>query len=227
MLTAEQYAAVATAGIGIPMILSVCGVLKNNVAACASAALGLYYLARGAEALTSPDYTAVSYADSCARMLALTALAETAGVARNFITHGISGNSEVRLYECIALLMIGALLLAQFVEILQIIIPGGIEGGTFIGIVIAGLTFSMRDLASCIISGLFESIKPRFAVGDSISIGAIDAIIVEKGMITVRGEWQGDTVHIPTSNLTRDALRIKCKHGTQKSSRVTLAPASA
>ncbi len=229
MLTAEQYTAVATAGIGIPAVLSLCGLIGNGIAACGFAALALFGIARGAEGLTDPDNTAVAYADACSRMLALTALGETASALRRRITRGRVRvvHEEVRLYECIALMMIGALVLAQFAEILQNIIPGGIDSGTFIGIVVAGLTFSMRDIAGCVIAGLFESVRPTFHIGDTITVDAMRATVVDKGMLSIRCTV-GDTsvLTMPTSVLAHKPIVVQPAAAADEAPTMTLqAPA--
>lgn len=211
MLTEEQGFAIVTAGIGIPAILSVCGKLKHGVAACAVSAGMLFGLARLVEGVVATDdYSAVQYADVCSRMLALTGLGESASHLRRCLTRGIETHNEVRLYECMAWLLCGCLVLAQFVEILQIIIPGGIDSGTFLGIVVAGLSFSMRDIASCIIGGLFESIRPRFSVGDEISIGGVEGIVTGKGMLAVScSDTSGRDVTMPTSLLNSEHVSVR------------------
>ena len=208
----DHAVGIAMAGIGIPAVLGLCGSFSNGTLACASAALALWGLSQTVHSIVDDEETsqkAVLYAEVCSRMMALTALGEAAGILRRLCLRQVKSLPTMRLYECMALLMCGCLVLAQFVDVLQLIVPGTFESGTFLGIVVAGLSFSMRDILSCIVSGLFESIRPRFAVGDRLRAGGVEGKVSTKGLFAITLTMDDNTqATMPCSKLGSEVMVV-------------------
>lgn len=210
VFTVEEIASVSMIGIGIPVALTVAGRIKTNVLACVVCAAFLLALAWIAGSIGEEGDEAASFAEVCARLMALTALGETAALISKSCVADVPAVTEMRMYECMALILCGFLVLGQLVDVINTVVPGGVDNGTFLGIVVAGLSYSMRDMLSCLISGLFESAQPHFHPGDTITIGAVEAIVVGKGLMCTKAKITGGaTMVVPNTKLMKEMYTIR------------------
>ena len=208
VLTAEETISIAMIGIGIPVSLTVAGRIRANVIACVVCAMFLIALAAGAEALGSDGSEAARFAEVCARLMALTALGEAAALVSTACVGDVPPVTALRMYECMALILCGFLVLGQLVDVINTVVPGGVDNGTFVGIVVAGLSYSMRDMLSCLISGLFESVQPHFHPGDTITIGSVEALVLQKGLISTRMKVGSAVTMVPNTKFAKEIYSV-------------------
>jgi len=208
VITASEGYRLAAVGIGIPAALRIAGLVKGDVTACFVSAALLLGLAAAFEAVGEDGEDAAGYAQVSAKLMTLTFLAELANALTGRFFRGQGEVVEIRTYECMALLLCGFIVLGQLVEVLDVITNGNFDKGVFLGIVVAGLSYSMRDMLSCIIYGFYESAYPAFHVGDRIHIANFEAEVVRKDLASIECVHGGCTVRVPMNTFARGPLRV-------------------
>lgn len=215
----DQAVSIFMVGVVIPLVLGLSGAVRNGPLACFSAALGLFGMGQLAKALPS-DYgeNAAVFATTCSRLFLLTAFGETAVYVNKYFTSGIKASAEMRMYECTVLLVCGFLVIGQVVEVLQVLIPVGTDSGTFLGIIVAGLSFSLRDVAACLISGLYENAQPHFKTGDTVQVDSFSGVVERKGLLSVRvrdAENSHVSRYVPSAMLIRNGFTVRRRSATE------------
>lgn len=215
----DQAVSIFMVGVVIPLVLGLSGSVRNGPLACFSAALGLFGMGQLAEALPS-DYgeNAAVFATTCSRLFLLTAFGETAVYVNKYFTSGIQKPAEMRMYECTVLLVCGFLVIGQVVEVLQVLIPVGTDSGTFLGIIVAGLSFSLRDVAACLISGLYENAQPHFKTGDTLQVNSFSGVVERKGLLSVHvidADNSSVSRYVPSSSLIKNGFTVRRRNVTE------------
>lgn len=209
LITAEQLAGTVTVGVTIPVILTVAGQIPSSLLACVVATGALWGAAVATDAWLPGSDEAAGYVRVCARMLALTALGELALHVKRLFVSRVEPIAEMRPYELASLLICGFLVLGQILYGLQEILPGDIDSAVFLGIVIAALSFSLRDTFSSFVGGLVENLSPRFTVGELLRIGDEFWTVEHKSLCYVACRSAGGSrLTIPLGNLTHEALVV-------------------
>lgn len=210
VFSATEILRLVAVGVVIPGVLRLSSLAPGEVYSCLMSAVlligsGALFEAFGDEGVDAGRYITVS-----AKLMALTFLAEVAKILTSKCFDGVGQVTEIRSYECMALLLCGFLVLGQLVEVLGVVANGDFDKGVFLGIVVAGLSYSTRDMMSCLIYGFYESAYPAFHVGDTITVGNVHAQVLSKGMLSVKckNEKQ-DILRIPFSLLTKTAVTVR------------------
>jgi small-conductance mechanosensitive channel len=223
LLTPEQFSGTLTVGVTIPVILTIAGQVPNSLLACCVATAALWGMAWVTDEWLPESEEAAGYVRVCARLLALTALGELAlAVKRKFVSR-IEPIREMRPYELSSLLICGFLVLGQILYGLQEILPGEIDSAVFLGIVIAAMSFSLRDTFSSFVGGLVENLAPRFTVGDTIYVDSECWKVEQKSLCYVHCTGQAGTqLSIPLGNLTHETVIVRGSHEKNDSVAVRL-----
>jgi hypothetical protein len=209
LVTKDDALGIAFIGIGVPVVLSVAGQVPNGALASAIAAAFLMLLATAAVPIVGSDSATVEYAIIPARLFALTALGEAAFMMQKRCTRRIAARDEMRVYECTALLVCAFLVIGQIMDALSAVLPEEADTGTFLGIVIAGLSFSLRHLASCLVAGLHENIAPRYHSGDQLVIRGKKCTVARKTLYNIDAyDEKGCLWCIPHSLIAQDGLVV-------------------
>jgi small-conductance mechanosensitive channel len=199
-------------GVIIPAILRLSSLAPGDVYSCMLSAVLLTGSAAVFDALGEDGADAGRYITVSAKLMALTFLGELAKLLTSRCFDGIGKITEIRTYECMALLLCGFLVLGQLVEVLSVVANGDFDKGVFLGIVVAGLSYSTRDMMSCLIYGLYESAYPAFHVGDTIVVGTVHAQVLSKGMLSIKcKDNNSDTLRLPFSIFNKSAVLVKSK----------------
>jgi hypothetical protein len=198
----------AAVGIVIPAILRLSSLAPGEATACLLSSCllvgaGLVFDAFGDDGVEAERYVTVS-----AKLMILTFLGEVAKAFTTRCFRGLDETTELRTYECMALLLCGFLVLGQLVEVLGVVANGDFDKGVFLGIVVAGLSYSTRDMMSCLIYGLYESAYPAFHVGDTITIGNVHAQVLSKSMIAVTCEDGASKTRVPYAQFMKANVSI-------------------
>ena len=160
-------------------------------------------------AIAYEEGEAVNYAIVSARLFALATFGESAVYIRRRCTRRLQKRDEMRMYDCTAMLVCGFLVLGQLMDALSAILPPEVDSGTFLGIVVAGFSFSLRDIVACLMAGLFENISPRFHVEDEIELRGVKLRVVHKSLCFVDGiDTAGSRVSIPQTVLASDSVVV-------------------
>lgn len=205
----------AAVGVVIPAILRLSSLAPGEASACLLSSCllvgaGLVFDALGDDGVQAEKYVTVS-----AKLMILTFLGEVAKAFTTRCFRGLDETTELRTYECMALLLCGFLVLGQLVEVLGVVANGDFDKGVFLGIVVAGLSYSTRDMMSCLIYGLYESAYPAFHVGDTIAIGNVHAQVLSKSMISVTCQDGTATTRVPYAQFMKSNVSISSGRGAR------------
>lgn len=212
LLTKDDALGIAIIGIGVPVVLSIAGQIPNGAIASAVAASLLGLFASMSVPIVGKDAETVNYALIPARLFTLAALGEAAYYIQRRCTRRIQARAEMRMYDCTALLVCAFLVIGQIMDSLSAVLPAEADTGTFLGIVIAGLSFSLRDLASCLVAGLHENITPRFHPGDKLLHDGKECTVTRKALCFVDAvDTEGSKMYIPQSAFTKRGVVISAK----------------
>jgi small-conductance mechanosensitive channel len=209
-VTVEKVLSVAVIGLGVPLSLSAARTVTRGFVAHALASGLLYALGATLEEAFGDDATSASnYAEVGGDMLLLTALGELAFFIRSKLPMP-KYTKSMRVYDCAAMLLVSFLVIGQLVEVLDMILPFDIaESGTFLGLVLAGLAYSIRDVLVCFIAGLYETASPVLHEGDRVRVGDHHGTVERKHTTSVvlRGEG-GARITLPCTMLVHDAVTV-------------------
>lgn len=216
LVTKDDAMGIAVIGVGIPIVLAIAGQVPNGVFASAIAASLLMLLATASDAIVGSESTSVEYAIVPARLFTLTALGEAAFYLQKQCTRTIEARNEMRVYECTAMLVCAFLVIGQVMDALSAVLPEDADTGTFLGIVIAGLSFSLRHLASCLVAGLHENISPRYHPGDHLVVRGKKCTVARKSLCNVDAyDEHGCLWCIPHDLIARDGVVVAGKQDTK------------
>lgn len=209
-ITVEKVLSVGVIGLGVPFALTLARGISRGFVAHGVASGLLYALAILLDDVFGDDaQSARNYAEVGGDMLLLTTLGEVAVFLRRQLPTSRYTKS-MRVYDCTAMLLVSFLVIGQLVEVLDSILPFDIaESGTFLGLVLAGLAYSIRDVLVCFIAGLYETTAPVVSEGDDVRVGEYRGIVTKKNTttVTLRGR-DGETIYLPCTMLVYDAVSI-------------------
>lgn len=206
LLTTPQIVSTVTVGVTIPTVLTVAGQMPTSTTACAFATLLLWIASLFTESVLSGGEEAASYIRVCARLLALTGVGEAAVSLKNTIAHRTaSPNPRVRSYEITSMLVCGFLVVGQLLYALEEVLPADIDSAVVLGVVVASVSFSLRDTVSSFIGGVFDSLAPRFSVGDKIEVDGRAWTVQSKTLCYVHcNDNNGSKLTIPHGMLSHE-----------------------
>lgn len=209
-VTIEKILSVGVIGLGVPIALTLARGISRGFVAHGVASGLLYALALLLDSVFGDDaQSAQNYAEVGGDMLLLTTLGEVAVFLRRQLPTSRYTKS-MRVYDCTSMLLISFLVIGQLVEVLDSILPFDIaESGTFLGLVLAGLAYSIRDVLVCFIAGLYETAAPVITEGDDVRVGDYRGVVTKKNTtsVTLRGHG-GEVIHLPCTMLVYDAVSI-------------------
>lgn len=209
LLSSDDIVAIGIVGIAIPVILAAAGQAHNGIVASSVAALLFVLTAWAASESFDVSDRSVRYAVISARLFTLTALGEAAVTVKRAVVRRMDVHAEMRMYECMAIVLCSFLVIGQVIEALEVLLPAEVDSGTFLGIVVAGISFSLRGVASCIIAGIFENVSPRFKVGDEITTDGVQCRVTGKTLCFVRAvDTRGCELTIPQNAIAKGAVAV-------------------
>lgn len=148
---------------------------------------------------------------ACGKIMLLTALGDYLTELSQLVcaTRG-HDTRHTTTYDCIATLLLGFMVFSQVVDAIQTIMGTQFDSATFLGLLLAGFTYAIRDSLSCLLAGLQEIISPRFAIDESVVIDGIRGTLHRKGLMSVQLRCDdGYTCHVPAKLLAQKTIRTE------------------
>ena len=110
-------------------------------------------------------------------------------------------------YDCVATLLIGFVAFAQVVDAVHTIMGTQFDSATFLGLLLAGFTYAIRDSLACLLAGLQEIISPRYQIGDRIEVDGVTGELRDKKLASLQlQDDRGRIVTVPARALSRGAV---------------------
>lgn len=110
-------------------------------------------------------------------------------------------------YDCVATLLIGFVAFAQVVDAVHTIMGTQFDSATFLGLLLAGFTYAIRDSLACLLAGLQEIISPRYQIGDRIEVDGVTGELRGKSLASLQlRDDHGRIVFVPARALSRGAV---------------------
>ena len=110
-------------------------------------------------------------------------------------------------YDCVATLLIGFVAFAQVVDAVHTIMGTQFDSATFLGLLLAGFTYAIRDSLACLLAGLQEIISPRYHIGDRIEVDGVTGELRGKSLASLQlRDNHGRIVTVPARALSRGAV---------------------
>lgn len=146
---------------------------------------------------------------ACGKIMLLTALGDYLTELSQLVCTARGHDAKhTTAYDCISTLLLGFMVFSQVVDAIQTIMGMHFDSATFLGLLLAGFTYAIRDSLSCLLAGLQEIISPRFAIDEPLVIDGIRGTLYRKGLMSVQLRCDdGGTYHIPAKHLAQKTVR--------------------